>query len=91
MIPTLTQCSGRSLRDPHDKAFDDGGTRDRRRSSAAPARGFYTTPAGHKDLPYFGNVALASCEGTPADDTEAMRVAASICVYTNETITVEEL
>jgi hypothetical protein len=31
------------------------------------AGGFYTTPAGHKDLRYVGNVALASFDGPPAD------------------------
>jgi hypothetical protein len=31
------------------------------------AAGFYTTPAGHKDLQYVGNVALASFEGPPAN------------------------
>jgi hypothetical protein len=29
------------------------------------AAGFYTTPAGYKDLQYLGNVALASFEGPP--------------------------
>lgn len=31
------------------------------------AAGFYTTPAGHKDLQYVGNVALASFEGAPLE------------------------
>jgi hypothetical protein len=30
------------------------------------AAGFYTTPAGHTDLQYLGNVALASFDGPPA-------------------------
>ena len=31
------------------------------------AAGFYTTPVGHKDLQYVGNVALASFEGPPRE------------------------
>ena len=36
------------------------------------AAGFYTTPAGRKDLQYVGNVALATFEGPPREVLEAV-------------------
>ena len=36
------------------------------------AAGFYTTPAGRKDLQYVGNVALANFEGPPREVLEAV-------------------
>jgi hypothetical protein len=36
------------------------------------AAGFYTTPAGHKDLQYVGNVALANFDGPPRAILEAV-------------------
>jgi hypothetical protein len=36
------------------------------------AAGFYTTPAGRKDLQYVGNVALAKFEGPPREVLEAV-------------------
>jgi hypothetical protein len=41
------------------------------------AAGFYTTPAGHKDLQYVGNVALATFEGPPRQVLEALGLARS--------------
>jgi hypothetical protein len=39
------------------------------------AAGFYTTPVGHKDLQYVGNVALASFEGPPREALAAVGLA----------------
>jgi hypothetical protein len=39
------------------------------------AAGFYTTPAGHKDLQYVGNVALATFEGPPREVLESAGLA----------------
>lgn len=39
------------------------------------AAGFYTTPAGHKDLRYVGNVALSSFEGPPHEVLAAVGLA----------------
>jgi hypothetical protein len=41
------------------------------------AAGFYTTPAGHKDLQYVGNVALATFEGPPREVLDALGLARS--------------
>lgn len=41
------------------------------------AAGFYTTPAGRKDLQYVGNVALAKFEGPPREVLEALGLARS--------------
>jgi hypothetical protein len=38
------------------------------------AAGFYSTPAGHKDLQYVGNVALASFDGPPPEVLEALEL-----------------
>lgn len=41
------------------------------------AAGFYTTPAGRKDLQYVGNVALATFDGPPHEVLEAVGLARS--------------
>ncbi len=41
------------------------------------AAGFYTTPAGHKDLQYVGNVALANFDGPPREVLVAVGLAST--------------